>query len=62
MIVRFVDFGGIFNHHSLRFLFRSKVMMFNATFNNVPVISWRSVLLEDETRVPGENHRPIASH
>ncbi len=37
-------------------------MMFNATFNNVPVISWRSVLLEDETRVPGENHRPIASH
>jgi hypothetical protein len=25
-------------------------------------ISWRSVLLGKETRVPGENHRPDASH
>ena len=24
--------------------------------------SWRSVLLEEETGVPGENHRPVASH
>jgi len=31
-------------------------MVFNATFNNI------SVLLVDETRVPGENHRPDASH
>jgi hypothetical protein len=30
-------------------------MMFNATFNNILVISWRSVLLVEETRVPGEN-------
>jgi hypothetical protein len=37
-------------------------MMFNATFNNISVISWRSVLLVEETRVPGENHRPTASH
>ena len=35
---------------------------FNATFNNISVISWRSVLLVEETGVPGENHRPVASH
>jgi len=28
-------------------------MVFNATFNNISVISWRSVLLMGETRVPG---------
>ena len=33
------------------------VMVFNATFNNISVISWWSVLLVEETRVPGENHR-----
>jgi len=38
------------------------VMVFNATFNNISLISWRSVLLVDETRIPGENHRPVASH
>ena len=32
--------------------------MFNATFNNISVISWRSVLLVEETEVPGENLRP----
>jgi hypothetical protein len=31
-------------------------MVFNATFNNVSVISRRSVLLAEETRGPGENH------
>jgi hypothetical protein len=34
----------------------------NAPFNNISVISWQSVLLVEETRVPGENHRPVASH
>ena len=29
-------------------------MMFNATFNNISVITWRSVLLVEETIVPGE--------
>jgi len=38
------------------------LMVFNATFNNISVISWRSVLLVEETRGPGENHRPVASH
>jgi hypothetical protein len=28
----------------------------NATFYNISVISWQSVLLVEETRVPGENH------
>jgi hypothetical protein len=37
-------------------------MEFNDTFNNISAISWRSVLLVGETRVPGENHRPVASH
>ena len=38
------------------------VMMLNTTFNNISVISWRSVLLVEEIEVPGENHRPITSH
>ena len=37
-------------------------MVFNATFNNISAISWRLVLLVEETAVPGENHRPVASH
>jgi hypothetical protein len=32
------------------------VLVFNATFNNNSVILWRSVLLVEETVVPGENH------
>jgi hypothetical protein len=31
-------------------------MVLSATFNNI------SVLLVEETRVPRENHRPVASH
>ena len=36
-------------------------MVFNATFNNISVISWRSGLLVEETGVLGENHQPAAS-
>jgi hypothetical protein len=32
------------------------LMVFNATFNNISAILWRSVLLVEETGVPGENH------
>jgi hypothetical protein len=32
-------------------------MVFNATYSNISIISWRSVLLVEETRVPGENFR-----
>jgi hypothetical protein len=35
------------------------VIVFNATFNNISVTSWRSILLMEET---GENHLPFASH
>ena len=37
-------------------------MVLHATFNNITVISWRSVLLEEETGVSGEKHRLVASH
>jgi len=37
-------------------------MVFNATFNNISVISWWSVLLVEETGGPGENHQPVISH
>jgi hypothetical protein len=33
----------------------------NATFN-ISIIWWRSALLVEETGVPGENSRPVASH
>jgi len=34
------------------------IMVFNATFNNISIISWRSVLLVGESGLLGENHRP----
>ena len=37
-------------------------MVFNATYISISVISWRSVLLVEETGVPEENHRPATSH
>ena len=37
-------------------------MIFNTTLNSISAILWRSVLLAEETGVPGENHRPAASH
>jgi hypothetical protein len=37
-------------------------IVFNATFNNISVISWRSVLLVKVIRIPGENHRPATCH
>ena len=37
-------------------------MVYNATFNNILAISWRSVLLAEETGEFGENHRPVAGH
>jgi hypothetical protein len=35
-----------------------RVMVFKATFNNISVRSWRSVLLVEDTGVLGENQRP----
>ena len=42
-------------------IWAGSVIFFNATFNNISVISWRSVLLVEETGVLRENHRPVAS-
>jgi hypothetical protein len=53
-------------HKKFHFLsgthYEEGVMVFNATFNNISVISWRSVLLVEETGELGKNHRPVASH
>jgi hypothetical protein len=38
------------------------LMVFNATFNNISVISWRLVLLVEETGGPGENHQAVSSN
>jgi hypothetical protein len=35
---------------------RVRVLMFNATFNNISVVSWRRVVLVEETGGPRENH------
>ena len=36
-------------------------VIMNPTFNKTSGISWRSVLLVEETGIPGEKHRPVAS-
>jgi len=36
--------------------------VFKATFNNASAISCRPVLVGEEARVPGENHRPWESN
>ena len=38
------------------------VIVTNATFNNISIISWRSVLLVEESGVPVESHRPDVGH
>jgi hypothetical protein len=50
------------NCMQIRFVYRLRFMVFNATFNNISVISWRSVLFMKETGGPGENHQPVATH
>jgi hypothetical protein len=46
------------------YLYRASVraLVFNATFNNIAVILWRSFLLVGETGVPDENHRSFPSN
>jgi hypothetical protein len=45
---------GIKGFHSM--VWFGWLMVFSATFNNIAVISWRSVLLVEETRIPRESH------
>jgi hypothetical protein len=33
----------------------------NDTFNNILAMSWQSVLLVEETGVPGENHKSLTN-
>ena len=40
----------------------NRYMVFNATFSNISIVSWRSVLLVKENGVHRENHRPTTSH
>jgi len=46
----------------LRVCARGGAIVLNPTFDNIVVISGGLVLLVEETGVPGENHRPVASH
>ena len=41
---------------------RFVILVFNATFSNISAMSWRPVLVVEETGVPGENHRPWVSN
>ena len=40
--------------YTFNLLIMGDAMLFNATFNIISFISWRSVLLVEETVVPGE--------
>jgi hypothetical protein len=37
-------------------------MVFNATFNTISAIPWRSDLLVEGTGVPEESHQPVKTH
>jgi hypothetical protein len=52
---------GMSGREQVCFIYMCGVMVFNATFNNISVISWRSVLLLELKGTHGENHRPASS-
>jgi hypothetical protein len=41
---------------------RDRIILFNATFNNISIILWLSDLLVEEIRVSGEKQRPATGH
>ena len=51
----YTQFAGHYTVQSLEMI--DWLMVFNATYNNISVISWRSVLLVEEIGVPGENQQ-----
>ena len=51
-----MDLGNL--HLNIRVI----LMVVSTTFNNISAISWRSILLVDETGGPRENHRPAANN
>ena len=48
--------------YKLQIWIKVMVMVFSANFNNISAKSGRSVFLVEKIGVPGENHRPAASH
>jgi hypothetical protein len=62
----YVDTWSMCQHNMLR-LYQYHAPCVNITCSDyistmLHLLSWQSVLLMDETGVPGENHRPVASH
>jgi hypothetical protein len=43
------------DHYDFYILWTIGIMVFYATFNNISVVLWLSVLLVEETGLPGEN-------
>ena len=50
--ISILSFTGIFSCQKIGV----SVMVFNATFNNILVISWQSVLMVEETGISGDRH------
>jgi hypothetical protein len=48
--------------HSNYWLQKKYIMVFNATFTNISVVSWWTVSLVGETGVPRQNNQPVASY
>ena len=46
----------------MNYYFAQGGVVFNVILNNISVISWRSILLVEETGVLEENHQPATSH
>jgi hypothetical protein len=46
---------GMSDQYSSSYGVRVRITVFIWTFNNISVISWRSVLLVEETGISGEN-------
>ena len=67
--VKNFDFGILFHVLNMQFvnvvlflwmfIVMVRLIVFKAIFNNISVISWRSVFLVEET---GEDYRPVVSH
>ena len=49
------------NQKSLYDLMIDLILVCSATFSNISAIQWRPVLVVEESRVPRENHRPLAA-
>ena len=58
----FITFWLVYHLCSCNIVLVVCLLVFNATFNNISVILWLSVLLVEETGVLEENHRPAASY